>query len=149
MPSKPVWRDLALSTLREHGPMSKADLAELLGENGKWAAAAIATARHEHPGKFFRVVRYEAQRGRAGREIPIYAAQPGADAPRPDFSSPEQRKDRQRRYYENNRAQILARTHARRHGPAGTNRWMALLAPSDRRAAANSIRMSERNRAHA
>ena len=67
MPNKPIGRDLAYRTLREHGPMSKGDLAELLGPLGKVAANSIATARYEYPGKFFRVVGYDVQRGRAGR----------------------------------------------------------------------------------
>jgi hypothetical protein len=147
MPSKPIWRDLAIATLREHGPMSKAELVELLGPNGARAASAIATARHENPGKFFRVTRYEVQRGRAGREIPIYAAGGGADAPRPAFGVDE-RKATQARYYRNNRARIIARVHARRRGPVSGNPWVALLEPSARRDVANSARMKERNRGY-
>lgn len=144
MPRKSEWRDLALATLREHGPMSKADLAELLGPNGARAALAIATARHENPGKFFRVTRYEVQRGRSGREIPIYAAGGGADAPRPDFGI-DAMKATQARYYRSNRARIIARVHARRRGPVSGNPWAALLEPSARRDVANSARMTQRN----
>ncbi len=145
MPNKPIWRELAYSTLREHGPMSKADLIELLGPKGNAAAASIATARHEHPGKFFRVTRYDVQRGRAGREIPIYAAAPGADAPRPDFGTEQARKDRQRRYYQRNQAQILARTHARRGKATPAAMWLTLLQPKERRDVANSARMAARS----
>ena len=62
MPGVPIHRDLALRTLREHGPMSKAELVELLGPLGQAAGRAIATARHTQPGKYFRIVRYERQR---------------------------------------------------------------------------------------
>lgn len=140
MPTKPIWRDLAIATLREHGPMSKAELVELLGTTGARAAAAIATARHENPGKFFRITRYEVQCGRAGREIPIYAAGGGVDAPRPDFASVEARKERSARYYRSNQARIIARTHARRRGPVSGNPWATLLAPSARRDVANAMR---------
>lgn len=149
MPNKPIGRDLAYNTLREHGPMSKSDLAELLGPLGKVAANSIATARYEYPGKFFRVVGYDVQRGRAGREIPIYAAAEGPDVPRPNFKTKAAVKARQQRYYANNRAQIIARTKARRSAEKApvlpNNQWLALLDPADRRAVMASARMTERN----
>lgn len=148
MPSKPVWRDLALATLRENGPMSKQELIELLGPTkGARAGAAIATARHEQPGKFFRVVRYERQRGRAGREIPIYAAGGGKDAPRPDLSTLEARRERDSLYYRRNRARIIAKLHAKRNSRVETNHWLGLLSPEDRRATAASTRMMAMNEA--
>lgn len=42
MPCAPIHRDLALRTLREHGPMSKAALIELLGPLGKAATSAAS-----------------------------------------------------------------------------------------------------------
>lgn len=130
MPGAPIHRDLALRTLREHGPMSKAALIELLGPLGKAAAGAIATARHERPGEFFRIVRYERQQGRSGREIPIYSHAGGPDAPRPDLSGPEHRRERQARYYQANRALVLERFRARRGKPI--NPWGGLM-PAERR----------------
>lgn len=132
MPSAPIYRDLALRTLREHGPMSKAALIELLGPLGKAAAGAIATARHERPGEFFRIVRYERQRGRAGREIPIYSHAGGTDAPRPDLSGREHVRARQARYYQANRTLVLERFRARRGKPI--NPWGGLMPPERRTA---------------
>ena len=132
MPGVPIHRDLALRTLREHGPMSKAELVELLGPLGQAAGRAIATARHERPGEFFRIVRYEFQRGRAGREIPIYSHAGGPDAPRPDLSGPQHRRERQARYYQDNRTRLLARVRARR-GKAPSP-WGQLM-PAERRSA--------------
>lgn len=132
MAGVPIHRDLALRTLREHGPMSKADLADLLGPLGEAAGRAIATARHTQPGKFFRIVRYERQRGRSGRTIPIYSAQGGKDAPQPDSTSEQHKRQRNQRYYQDNRTRLLARVHARR-GKA-LNPWVQLM-PADRRSA--------------
>ena len=98
---------------------------------GKAAARAIATARHERPGEFFRIVRYERQRGRAGREIPIYSHAGGTDAPRPDLSSREHVRARQARYYQANRTLVLERFRARRGKPI--NPWGGLM-PAERRA---------------
>lgn len=131
MPGVPIHRDLALRTLRKHGPMSKAELAELLGPLGKAAAGAISTARHQRPGEFFRIVRYDRQRGRSGREIPIYSHAGGQDAPRPDLGTLEHASERQARYYRANRQLVLARLHARRGKQSSP--WGALM-PAERRA---------------
>lgn len=132
MPSAPIYRELAIRTLREHGPMSKAELIEFLGPIGKAAARAIATARHERPGEFFRIVRYERQRGRAGREIPIYSHAGGQDSPRPDLSGREHARERQARYYQANRKLVLERFRARRGKPI--NPWGGLMPPERRTA---------------
>lgn len=140
-----TWRQLAYDTLREHGPMSKEDLSELLGDNGPSAARSIATARHERPGEFFRIIRYVAQRGNSGREIPIYAAGSGPDAKRPDFASAENVKKQQADYYRRNRAALLARRHANRPGKIAGSFWGALLTPEGRRYVAGSLRAAELN----
>lgn len=128
--------------------MSKQELIELLGPTkGERAGAAIATARYQQPGRFFRVVRYERQRGRAGREIPIYAAGGGKDAPRPDLSTLEARRERDSLYYRRNRARIIAKLHAKRGSRVEANHWLGLLSPEDRRATAASTRMMAMNEA--
>ena len=151
MSCKPLSRELAHTTLQEYGPMTKADLLDLLGDKGKTAAQAIFTARSDYPGQYFHIVGYEPQRGRRGREMPIYAAGPGPDAPRPNFNTKAAKRARQDRYYQNNRAQIIARTRARRAAEKPPllpdNQWLALLAPTDRRSVLASARMTVRNQA--
>ncbi len=66
MSCKPLSRELAHTTLQEYGPMTKADLLDLLGDKGKTAAQAIFTARSDYPGQYFHIVGYEPQRGRKG-----------------------------------------------------------------------------------
>lgn len=149
MPIKPTTRDAIHAALREFGPMSSEDISQHLGWDRNRVVTCMSTARGYHPGKFFRIVRYEFQRGRAGREIPIYSATTGPDLPRPVLGD-ENRKEKQRRYYQNNRARIVAKTRARRgHGGAAANPWLAILPTETRIQIANSQRATATNNARA
>lgn len=85
MPVKPVTRDAITAALKECGPMSVIELVDHLGWGRNRINACMTTARANHPGKFFRIVRYQLQVGVRGRETPVYAAGRGRDAPRPAF----------------------------------------------------------------
>lgn len=86
MPAPPTSRNAVWDALYQHGPMSVVDLVELLGWSRNRVNKAIQTARNEHPGEFFRIVRYDLRpSGERGHETPIYAAERGKDVRRPVF----------------------------------------------------------------
>lgn len=138
MPMIPTTRDTIFATLKSQGPMSIAEIAETLGWGRNRVCVCMCNARAKYPGQFFRVVRYEYQRGKAGREIPIYAAKRGADAPRPVLDI-ENDRERKRRWYRNHTAKVLAAHRQRRAKKAGRsaapNPWAQLI-PAENRAAA-------------
>lgn len=125
MPVPPATRDAITAALKELGPMSVPELVEQLGLQRSQVNAAMTTARANHPGKFFRIVRYQAQQGIQGRETPVYAAGPGPDAPRPSFDDAHKRENK-RRYYQNNRAMWAARRKSRT-GQGTASPWAGLL----------------------
>lgn len=112
--------------------MTVPELVEYLGWPRSRVNAAVTTARNNHPGKFFRIVRFRAQVGVQGRETPVYAAGPGPDAKRPDFGEVH-KQERRHRYYLSNRAIWAARRKTRTgHVPASP--WAGLV-PMARRTA--------------
>lgn len=124
MPVPPVVRDAITKALRDLGPMSAEEIAEATGLPRGKVDGAMARARKNHPGKFFRVSRWRDQSGRQGREIPIYAAAPGKDADRPVFDD-DRRKALNRRNYRENRA-IRAAQRRRRIGSSASP-WAGLI----------------------
>lgn len=132
MPMPPVTRDAITAALKECGPMTVPELVEYLGWSRNRVDACITTARENHPGKFFRIVRYRNQAGIQGREAAVYAAGPGPDAKRPEFDAEHQR-ERKHRYYLSNRA-IWAARRKTRTGQGAASPWSGLL-PMARRAA--------------
>ena len=66
MPVKPVTRDAITAALKERGPMSVMELVDHLGWGRNRINACMTTARANHPGKFFRIVRYQLQVGVRG-----------------------------------------------------------------------------------
>lgn len=126
MPMPPTTRDAIAQALRECGPMSVPEIAEHLGLARNVINTCMTTARKNHPGKFFRILRYRPQIGVSGRETPIYSASPGPDAPRPVFDKAEGR----RSHYQRNRARLAAERY-RRRGTEAT--WLSGLMPLARR----------------
>lgn len=110
MPTVPVTRSLILDLLREHGPMTSAQVAQELDWPRSRVNGCIAKARGDHGTRYFVIVGYHAQRGRGGREAPVYAPGPGKDAPRPVFEE----KKRQQRYRDKHRVLINLRSRVRR-----------------------------------
>lgn len=108
------------------GPMSSVEIAAHLGWPRNRVEATVSMARTNHPGKFFRIVRYELQSGRQGREVSIYAAGPGPDAPRPDFGKAHKRAIN-RRYHQKHRAIRAAQRRARSSGALQATPWDGLL----------------------
>lgn len=132
MPVPPITRDAITAALKECGPMTVQELIEYLGWPRNRVDACITTARADHPGKFFRIVRYRKQVGVQGREAAVYAAGPGPDAPRPAFDDVHRREVKQR-YYLGNRA-IWAAKRKSRTGQGAASPWGGLV-PMQRRSA--------------
>ena len=78
MPVKPVTRDAITAALKECGPMSVIELVDHLGWGRNRINACMTTARANHPGKFFRIVRYQLQVGVRGARR--RSMQPGGGA---------------------------------------------------------------------
>lgn len=126
MPMPPTTRDAIAQALRECGPMSVPEIAEHLGLARNVINTCMTTARKNHPGKFFRILRYRPQIGVSGRETPIYSASPGPDAPRPVFDQAQGR----RSYYQRNRTRLAVERRRRRGVEAN---WLSGLVPMERR----------------
>jgi hypothetical protein len=124
MPIHPVVRDTITQALRELGPMSAAEIAEATGLPRGKVNASLTNARANHPGKFFRISRWQLQVGRKGRETPIYAAAPGKDAERPAFDEAH-RKAANQRNYRANRARWAAQR--KRRAGVATSPWAGLI----------------------
>jgi len=125
MPTPPITRDAITAALKECGPMTVSELVEHLGWSRNRVDGCITTARENHPGKFFRIVRYRNQTGIQGREAAVYSASQGPDAPRPAFDAEHQR-ERKHRYYLSNRA-IWAAKRKTRTGQGTSSPWSGLL----------------------
>jgi hypothetical protein len=130
MPKPPETRDAITAVLKELGPMTVPELVQHFGWTRTRVNACLTTARNNHPGKFFRIVRYQKQIGVQGRETPVYAASPGADAPRPKFDA-EYKQQRRSGYYQRNRARFAV-ARKRRTGKTEVNPWAGLI-PMQRR----------------
>lgn len=126
MPMPPTTRDAITRALRECGPMSVPEIAEHLGMARNRVNTAMTTARANHPGRYFRIIRYRPQVGVSGRETPIYSASRGPDAPRPEFDKAKGRSD----HYQRNRTRLAVERHKRRGKSAS---WLSGLAPMERR----------------
>ncbi|MCT6719477.1 hypothetical protein [Acidovorax sp. K2F] len=125
MPKPPITRDAITAALKECGPMTVPELVEHLDWPRNRVDACITTARENHPGKFFRIVRYRKQVGVQGREAAVYAAGPGPDAPRPTFDDAHKREIKHR-YYQGNRA-LWAAKRKSRTGRGAVNPWAGLV----------------------
>ncbi len=130
MPKPPATRDAITAALKECGPMSVSELVEYLGWPRNRVDSCITTARSNHPGKFFRIVRYRKQVGVQGRDAAVYAAGPGPDAQKPVVDRAYQQA-RAHRYYLNNRA-MWAASRKRRTGQGTASPWSGLI-PIQRR----------------
>lgn len=137
MPGQPIFRDKVRSALREHGPMTKEEVADLLHLPRNVVAAAIKSARYRYPEQIFRAVAYKRPSDGHGSDVTVYAAEAGPDNPR-NHDKRKRRLKSQAKYREKNRASINARHRARRARIAGkaptVNIWAA-LAPTGLQAA--------------
>lgn len=78
----PTFRDTVLNVLREHGPMTRNDIAELLDWPIERVHSLISNNRYSHPNQFFRIVGYKRVDSGKGKDLSIYSAEGGIDKPR-------------------------------------------------------------------
>lgn len=113
---QPAYTRTAIQqVLRDYGPLSAAEITDILQMHRKTVNASIIKARQTHGTQFFRIVHWKLHTGSGGREIPIYDNGPGPDAKRPHFG-PEAAARRQKRYVDKMRLVINARNRVRRGG---------------------------------
>lgn len=138
MPYEPINRRRVVAALQEYGPMTRYELAEVLGWSVATVGTTIGSTRWLLPEKVFRIVKYRAVTGSRGRDVAVFAAEAGPDIQRKPVDKQKRRKETQARYREKNRAAILARhrvSRAKRKGkPVVVNPWIA-LAPKEVRSA--------------
>lgn len=113
MPTPAINRDAILAAIREHGPMTAAEIAETTGKKRSAIDSALVAMRKR--GSFYvRVSGYRRQIGGAGIAAGIFALGPGKDVPREDLGGKEGHRQRNERYREKNRMVIRAKTAIRR-----------------------------------
>lgn len=130
--NNPPARNAVIAVLKEYGPMTKNDIAEVLGWHPARVHSTLANARRLRPGKVFRVVRYQRSEDGKSKDQSVYAAGPGQDVPRPQIDAIERRKETQSRYRNRHKAAINARMRMRRakqHGHSIVPNMFAQLAP--------------------
>lgn len=129
MPKPPVVRDAIVAALREFGPMSAAEISEATGLPRGKVNGSLTLARASHPGQFFRIVRWQLQVGRKGRETPIYAAETGKDARRPAFDDAHRKAASQRNYRANRARRAALR---KQRSGISASPWAGLVAMQSR-----------------
>ena len=136
--NNPPVRNAVIATIKEHGPMTCADTAGLMGWTVERVHGAIASARRRCPGQIFRVVGYQRAADGKGKDASIYAAQPGDDVPRPAVNKKARRNATQANYRKRHKAIVNARLRMSRAKNKGrgvsNNIWMQLADKSARSA---------------
>lgn len=126
---QPIHRSRIVAALQEAGPMTAEEIAEYLDLSKKAVRACIASTRWLLPQQVFRAVRYQPVTGYRGRDLPVYAAEAGADANH-IVNPAKRRKQAEARYREKHRASINARGRATVMAPV--NPWLQLAPPEIR-----------------
>lgn len=132
MKFQPINRSQVVAALQSAGPMTVVELAEYLGWKSEKVTTTIASTRWLLPGLVFRIVRFVPVTGRRSRDLAVYAAEAGADVPKPTVNADKRRKQTEERYRRNHRAIINARNQASAAAKRGTttiNPWAQLAAP--------------------
>ncbi len=127
---------LVLDTLSKHGPMSTADIAEILGWTVHQVSAIVSPTRANYPGQCIRIVRYMPFEREWRPYVTIYAAEAGRDATPP--TKAERLRAAQRRYRQKFGVALRVRDRIRksieRHGAAPPINPWTQLAPRALRA---------------
>jgi hypothetical protein len=138
MPYEPINRRRIVAALQECGPMTRHELAEHLGWPVPKVGTTISSTRWLLPGQVLRIVGYRAVTGRYARDVAVFAAQSGPDAPKPAAKPKARRKETQARYRDKHRHAIQAKARIKRAQEAGRdvaiNPWLQLAPPSLRSA---------------
>jgi hypothetical protein len=128
----PVQRlDTILATLREHGPMTSVEIAEIVGWSSNSVSRSISKARGRKPGAWLRITRWQQQVGRWAMPHPVYSAHGGADAerdlPTPQEMKPIYQKRYRDKYPEILRAKARIRDRKRRGAVVQPNHWASMF----------------------
>lgn len=121
--------------------MTTGEIAEATGISQNAVKTSILGARKNYGVMFFVIHEYRRNFGSGPRGhgmTKIYKAGPGRDAVRPDANSPEEVKDRARRYRERNQTMIRARENAKRGSKTARNPFAQLFMVTG---ATNSVAM--------
>lgn len=132
MKFQPINRSQVVAALEAVGPMTVDELAEHLGWERAKVTTTIGSTRWLLPQTVFRIVRYVQVIGRRSRDLAVYAAEAGDDAPKPPINTAKRRKQTEARYRKKHRALINARNQASSAAKRGTvaiNPWAQLAAP--------------------
>ena len=133
--NNPPIRNAVIAILKEYGPMTRNDIAGILGWPPERVHSTIANARRLRPGEIFRVVRYQRVEGKS-KDQSVYAYAKGPDAPRPNVNKAARRKETEARYRRRHSATINARLRlyrAKQAGRAIVPNLFAQLAPRELR----------------
>lgn len=117
MPTVPTTRNAVCWALKEFGPLSAAELAEVLPLTRAGIDRGITKARAGGRRDYIRIHSWRRQNGTGGREIPVYDLGPGEDAPRPRLGV-QARRETWRRYEVAHRAERRIANTLRRGGQA-------------------------------
>lgn len=127
-------RCAVLAVLQQHGPMPITAIAEHLEWPREIVQRAIACARSDHPGEFFRITQYAWQESGSGGQIAFYSAPGGKDAPKPRASKKRINAQKLAHYYRH-KAVISTRGAVKRAGASmPRNPWLQLAASGVRHA---------------
>lgn len=132
MAFQPINRSQVVAALKSVGPMTIEEIAEHLGWERIKASTTIGSTRWLLPKQVFRIVGYVQVTGRRCRDLAVYAAEAGADMPKPAVNAAKRRKQTEARYRQKHRAIINARNRAStasKRGAATINPWMQLAPP--------------------
>lgn len=126
--------------------MTMAEVAEHMGRDPDTVSAVIRTARKRHPGKVFRVVSYRRTYGQWGQDKAVYAAEVGADVPKPKVDAVARKNESNARWRARHGVREAAKKRAKRAGGMPVvNIWNG-LAPASMR---NVMTMAAANTAMA
>ena len=131
--NNPPIRNAVIAVLKEYGPMTRNDIAGILGWEPGRVHNTITNARRLHPEKMFRVVRYQRVEGKS-KDQSVYAYAKGPDMPRPKVDKATRGRETRARYRRRHNATINARMRIRRAKQAGHTmapNMFAQLAPRE------------------
>lgn len=111
--NRTTQRDTLLAALREYGPMTASEMAEMTGLTRHQVHSYLCRTRNLYPRMYFVIKDWQRRIG-ATSIAPIYKAGPGRDVPAPDLSTKEAARERQERYRGKHSAELRIMNQAKR-----------------------------------
>jgi hypothetical protein len=131
MARKSPKRDAISTAIRQHGPMTSREIAEVLEWPTNTVSIVIRSTRRDHPGKFFRISSWRQVLGRRRNDEAVYSAGRGADCIKPETDVVARKRAADRRWRERHNGSYLAKKMVR-DGARLLNPWLQLAPPSMR-----------------